>query len=154
MISTTVQVNKKLKDELEPRHAEFLYDYPESVNEALTQYGEEVTLRLIKDSITLILQAPARKVLEDAPKGSTESYSSLVAEKMLGQRIEFKRNARGVSSPKISAYQQVLQDLQDPAKKDAVIAKFRELGINLEPDISENGEAEALPQEEGSRRRR
>ena len=139
MISTTVQVNKRVKDEAEPRHAEFSYDYPESVQEALEKYGESLTLKLIHDSITLDVQGPARKVLEASPPGlSPEEYNKTVEDVMKNHQIVVKRT-RGPAAPKMSAYQQMAQDLADPTKRDAIIERFRTLGINL--DISANEEA-------------
>ena len=132
MLNQTVQVNKRLKNELNPRHAEFTYDFPETVAEATEKYGEGLTLKLINDAITLAVQSPARKALEAADADlSPEQYSEIVANVMDGFKIELRRT-RGPSTPKISAYQQMAQDLADPEKRDAIIAKFRSLGINLE----------------------
>ena len=131
MASQLVQVNKRVKDESEPRHAEFNWDYPDSVAESVERFGEALTLKLIHDSITLDIQAPARKVLEALPEG--EDYSAKVAEIMATHTIQIKRS-RGPAAPRISPYDQIVKDLTDPEKREALIEKFRSLGINLEMD--------------------
>jgi hypothetical protein len=155
MISQVVQVNKRLPNESEARHAEFSYEFPSTTQEALEKYGETLTLRLIHDSITLMLQAPARKLLEVADSGLTsEEYSEYVSGHMKDHRIEVKRS-RGAAAPKISPYESVARDLADPSKRDAIIEKFRSLGINLDVNGSTStpeDTEEASP--EAARRRR
>jgi hypothetical protein len=158
MISQTVQVNKTPKGEITPRHAEFSYEFPESTSEALEKYGEALTLRMVHDAMTLIIQGPARKALEAAPSGlSNEEYSELVGKKMEGFQVNVKR-PRGTSGPKLSAYQQTINDLADPTKRDKIVAMFRSLGLNLEPSdgvqAAINSEEEEVAAQPTSSRRR
>jgi hypothetical protein len=131
MQSVVVNVKKKLKTEPEPRKAHFSFNFPETTQETVETYGEDLALKLIRDSITSLVQAPARKVLEAMPLGTEEEYTQAVSKHMEGFKIEIKRR-RGASAPKVSAYQQVAHDLADPTKRDELIARFRALGITLD----------------------
>lgn len=132
MQTITVKVNKRLHGGTEQRHAEFPFEFPSSVAEALEHYGETLTLKLIHDAITSLVQAPARKALEGASMGlSTEEYSHHVTEAMRTFKVEMRRARRSTQS-KESIYQTVAEELANPEKSAELLEKFRRLGINLE----------------------
>jgi hypothetical protein len=134
MNTLNVNVKKRLKTENEPRKATFTFTFPESVQEAIEMYGEETSLKLLHEAITLDVQAPARKVLEASPSGlSSEEYSSIVMDHMKDWKIEAKRT-RGTTGPRISAFQSIVNDLSNPEKAQELIEKFRSLGIELNPN--------------------
>jgi hypothetical protein len=150
MDTLNVTVKKHLKDEPESRKATFPFSFPTSVAEATQEYGEDTTLKLIHEAITLDVQAPARKVLESSEAGLTEEeYSRIVGEKMSTWKIEMKRT-RGASGPRVSALQTILNGLSNPETAPALIEKFRSLGIEL----NMNGELEAANAASGAPGRR
>jgi hypothetical protein len=126
-----VSVKKRVKEETDPRKATFPFSFPTSTQEAIEVYGEDTTLKLIHEAVTLDVQAPARKVLEASPPGlSEEEYSKLVSDQMVNWKIEMKRT-RGAASPKVSALQSIINDLSNPETAPELIEKFRALGIEL-----------------------
>lgn len=150
MNTLNVTVKKRLKEEAEPRKAVFPYSFPASVAEATEVYGEDTTLKLIHEAVTLDVQAPARKVLEASPAGlSQDEYSNLVSNQMASWKIEMKRS-RGAASPKVSALQTIINGLSNPETAPALIEKFRSLGIELNINGSAN---EPAPASVGSSRR-
>lgn len=148
MQTVHIHISKRPTGKEAPRTTSFPYEFPESVEEAKSVYGEDLTLRFITTAMTQALRPPAQKILGALPLGTPESYAEGVSAQMAGYTIAMKQSRRP-STPKLSVYQQVVADLGDPEKREEILQTFRSLGYTVHANghDKEAQERETLPEE-------